>query len=196
MKRILCATAAMMLTAGAAQAQVARPFSVGVAGGVSMPMGDLNTGVNTGFNLAASVGYKPVMLPFGIRIEGAWDQFGLDKSGLDAEDADAGVDGHVRSLSLTANAIVDIPNSTPVKPYLIGGLGLYRVNISASADAGDGTLTATSDAENKFGFNVGAGIRMPLGALDTYIEARYHQVQSVSFTDNFRFIPITFGIRF
>jgi opacity protein-like surface antigen len=193
MKRILCAAAAMVMTAGAAQAQVLRPFSVGVAGGVSLPTGDLGTLTNTGFNLAASLSYKPVAIPFGIRVEGAWDQWGIDEDAFGG-DAD-GVDGHVRSLSLTGNAVVDIPNSTPVKPYLIGGLGWYHINTSASGDAGDETVTVTSDAENKLGFNVGGGIRMPLGTLDTYIEARYHFVTGLD-DGNFRFVPITFGIRF
>lgn len=193
MKRILCAAAAMVMTAGAAQAQVLRPFSVGVAGGISLPTGDLNTGVNTGFNLAASLGYKPVAVPFGIRVEGAWDQWGIDQDAFGG--SSSGVDGHVRSLSLTGNAVVDIPVSSPVKPYVIGGLGLYHINSSASTSSGGATFTETTDAENKLGFNIGGGIRMPLGTLDTYVEARYHFVTGLD-DGNFRFVPITFGIRF
>jgi hypothetical protein len=171
MKRSLFAVAAsMMVFAGVAQAQ--RPVTVGVAAGVSLPVGKLGDAANTGFNVAASATLKPVMVPFGVRLEAGYDQFGLE-----------GVDGNLRSFNVTGNAIVTVPSATPLKPYLIGGLGWYNVK------------TEGFDAVNKLGLNVGAGINMPLSGFDTFLEARYHVLTNTS-PSSFRFIPITFGVRF
>jgi len=180
MKRSLFAVAAMMMVASAAHAQ--RPFQVGVAGGVSLPTSSLNDAADLGFNLAASVGFKPAMLPFGVRVEGAWDQFNFDKNVTS-------VDGHFRSLSLTGNGVVELPSSSPVKLYGIAGLGLYSINASASVSGG----TYSTSSQSKFGWNAGAGVRMPLSGFDTFLEARYHYVTN---TNGFRFVPITFGVRF
>jgi len=177
MKRSLIVAAIAFATlAGTARAQ--QPIQFGVAGGVSLPTSDLSDQVKAGFNLAGSITLKSPALPFGVRIEGAWDQFDLKGS----------TDGNFRVLSLTGNGVLEFPSSTPVKLYGIGGVGVY--NGRTSVDVSGGTLT--SNSENKFGFNLGGGVRMPLGTLDTYIEARYHRITDVDLS----YIPVTFGIRF
>lgn len=170
----------LAVTAGTAQAQ--RPLKVGIAGGVSLPTGDLSDVANTGFNIAAQFEFKPAIVPFGLRLEAAYDRFGLD------EDA-VGTSGNISSLSATINGIVDIPSNTPVKVYFIGGLGLY--NLDGELNVGSGT-TVSGDSENKFGFNLGGGLRLPFGTLDSFIEARYHKATD----SDVSFIPITVGIRF
>lgn len=158
------------------EARAQNPVQLGIAGGVSVPTGDLSDLANTGFNGTVTLGMTPAMIPLGIRIDGAFNQFAI-KDNLG--------DGNVRFLSLTGNLVYKIPGAT-VSPYLIGGAGLYNTKVEV-APFGSGS-------ENKFGWNVGGGINMPLSGFSTFIEARFNQVkvQDVSFS----FIPITFGILF
>ncbi|MGH9422739.1 MAG: hypothetical protein ACRD3J_22390, partial [Thermoanaerobaculia bacterium] len=51
-----------------------------------------------------------------------------------------------------------------------------------------------SGSTNHFGWNLGGGISMPLSGFDTFIEARYNQVQGDG--GSLKYIPITFGVMF
>jgi hypothetical protein len=159
-----------------AQAQIA-PKSVqfGIAAGGTLPLGDLKDGVNTGFNGTAILGFQPSLIPLGVRIDGAYNQFGIKGGG-----------GNAHVTSVTGNLVYKMP-STSFSPYLIGGAGWYQVAASSSG------LTVS---ENHFGWNAGGGISMPLSGFDTFIEARYNQVQLGNGNGNWQFIPITFGVMF
>ncbi|MDB4899163.1 MAG: hypothetical protein JWN53_971, partial [Gemmatimonadetes bacterium] len=77
---------------------------------------------------------------------------------------------------------------TGASPYLIGGVGAYNVK----ADFGNNG-TNGNNSQTEAGFNVGGGIRFPLGLLSTFLEARYHKTLGDS---NTQYVPITFGINF
>jgi hypothetical protein len=161
----------------AARAQVAtavKPVQIGVAGGASLPTSDLSDGVNTGWNITGTVAFNPAMIPLGVRVDGAYTRFG----------AKGGADGNLAFTSVTGNLVYKIPAAT-VSPYLIGGGGWYR----ASASSGN-----LSVADNHFGWNVGGGISMPLSGFDTFIEARYNQVQGDG--GSAKYVPVTFGVMF
>jgi opacity protein-like surface antigen len=179
---VMGAVAVVMFGASAQVAQGQLPIRFGIAGGVSAPAGDIADVTNTGFNVTLFTELKPMLLPFGIRVEGAWNQFGFDK------DKTGPIDGNARILSLTANGIVDIPSSTLLKFYGIGGVGLYRAR--SAADVGGGTFEVES--ANKFGFNVGGGLKLPLPLFQPFVEVRYHKVTD----SNASFVPVTFGIKF
>ncbi len=158
------------------EARAQNPVQLGIAGGLSLPTSDLSDIADMGFNGTVTVGMTPALIPLGIRIDGAINQFAI-KDNLG--------DGSVRFLSVTGNLVYKIPGAT-VSPYLIGGAGLYNAKVEL-APFGSGS-------ENKFGWNVGAGINMPLSGFSTFIEARYNQVQTED--QPLSFIPITFGILF
>jgi len=161
----------------AARAQVAtavKPVQFGIAGGAALPTSDLSDGVSTGWNATGTVAFNPTLIPLGVRIDGAYNRFG----------AKGGVDGNLAFTSLTGNLLYKIP-AAAVSPYLIGGAGWYR----ASASSG-----GVSVADNHFGWNVGGGLSMPLSGFDTFIEARYNQVQGDN--GSAKFIPVTFGVMF
>jgi hypothetical protein len=163
----------------AARAQVstvAKAVEFGVAAGAALPMSDLSTFYQTGFNGTVTVGFHPQMIPLGIRVDGAYNQFSA-KSGT--------LGGNVHFTSVTGNLVYSIP-SEMVAPYLIGGAGLYNAAISNTA--------LGSGSSNKFGWNIGGGIKMPLSGFDTFLEARYNQVQGNN--GSLKFIPITFGVMF
>ena len=178
MKRSLFAIAlvGMALVSAEARAQVlsAKPVQIGVAAGAALPTSDLSNGANTGFNVTGTVGLNSKMIPLGIRIDGAYNRFGL-KSPLT---------GNVAYTSVSGNLVYKIPAAT-VSPYAIGGAGWCHT----SADTGFGSGT-----DNNFCWNVGGGISMPLSGFDTFIEARYTQIQTSGTST--KFVPITFGVLF
>lgn len=156
-----------------AQSSSLNPFQIGASAGIAFPTGDLADIANTGYNVTLIGGYKPVSLPVGIRVEAAYNQFGLE-----------GVDGNVNIPAFTGNLVYELP-SVSFTPYAIGGAGLYRTNVDL---AGGG-----STGQNNFGFNIGGGIRIPLStSFETFVEARYNRVTVDG--GSMSFIPITVGI--
>ena len=171
----LAAAFAMAAAAPGANAQgfSSNPFQIGGSAGIAFPTGDLGNIANTGYNVTLIGGYKPVYLPVGIRVEAAYNEFGLE-----------GVDGNVNIPAFTGNLVYELP-SVSFRPYVIGGAGLYRTNIDL---AGGG-----SAGENNFGFNIGGGIKLPLStSFETFVEARYNHVTADG--GSYSFIPITVGI--
>jgi opacity protein-like surface antigen len=112
-------------------------------------------------------------MPVGLRFDGAFDRMAI-------EDFDA----NWSIWSITANAVL-APAISPV--YFIGGLGFYGVDIT-----GEGI---DADGDTKLGFNLGAGLQLPLTGFSTFIEARYNRV-NLDNDATVQYIPIVFGIRF
>src|SRR5215208_1489695 len=122
-----------------ARAQVStivKPVQFGIAAGAAIPTSLLSDVVNTGFNGTVTVALNPQLIPLGIRIDGAYNQFSA-KSGLGG--------GDVKVTSVTGNLLYKIPSVT-VSPYAIGGIGLYHTALDNNAFVG-------SDSDNKFGWN-------------------------------------------
>ena len=167
----LAGAVAMTAAASTAGAQFSsNPFQIGAAAGIAFPSGDLGDAVNLGYNVTLAVGYKPMLSPIGVRVEAAYNEFGAE-DGFEKLNVPA----------FTGNLVYALPGVS-FSPYIIGGAGLYTPNIAL--DGG---------RENKFGFNVGGGIKIPLSSsFETFVEARYHKV-SVDNID-LSFVPVTIGI--
>ena len=155
-----------------AQMSMVKPMQFGIAAGAAIPMSDFSDFVSTGFNGTVTAALSPAMIPLGIRIDGAYNHFGIKSPGT----------GSAHIFSVTGNLVYKIPSAT-VSPYAIGGAGWYNEGVS-----GGGSST------NNFGWNLGGGIMLPLSGFQTFIEARYNQVQETG--GSTKFIPITFGIMF
>ena len=176
---ILAAAAALGIGATApsasAQSSMLSGFQIGAGGGVAIPTSDLGDVTNTGYNVTLMVGFKPTLIPLGVRLEAAYNQFGLQ-----------GGDGNINIPAFTGNLVYAFP-SVSFSPYAIGGAGLYRRNIDPPVGASSG--------DNHFGFNIGGGIKVPLSSsFETFVEARYNRLS----LDNgsYSFIPITVGVLF
>jgi opacity protein-like surface antigen len=192
----LFATAALASAeTAAAQDVTARAFTFGVSGGLSVPMGDFADGVKSGFNAGAHLAFKPAMLPFGLRVEGQFNQF--DLKGL--EELGEDVDGDARIISGTVNGVFGVPAaSSAFRPYLIAGVGAYNERVKF-----DFLGASESESQTKLGINGGVGIEFGLSGLATFIEARYHLVfdkeddeDTGASGSNTTFVPISFGIKF
>jgi hypothetical protein len=174
---ISTAVIALLAVSEAANAQIAtvlKPVQVGAALGAAIPVSDLGKAFSTGFNLTGTIGINVPLLPIGFRIDGAYNQFGAKgTSNVNAKIA-----------GVTGNVVFSVPGAVIVSPYLIGGVGYYRVSSSATG----------SVASNNFGFNAGAGVKIPLIAFSTFIEARYNRVSGNGGSTSF--VPVTVGVMF
>jgi opacity protein-like surface antigen len=159
-----------------AQLGLVKPFSLGVAGGGALPMSDLSDATKTGYNGTVAMQIKLPFIPLALRVDGAYNGF--------SSKADNGPKLHV--LSGTGNLVWNLP-SVGVSPYLIGGAGLYMATATVS-----GLPSAT---DNKFGWNAGAGINLPLTVFHAFVEARYNRIAGDNGAKT-EFIPVTFGIMF
>jgi opacity protein-like surface antigen len=185
MTRSILSVAALAMTfvASTASAQrakaPARPVQFSVAAGASMPMGDYGDAVNMGFHAQGSAEIAPKGMPVSWRADLLWNRHGGKEDVL-------GPDASSSTLGLNVNAVYGIQTKSAARPYLIGGLGMYR----SSGEIDGESIDATTD----FGFNAGAGVRFNLGTIRSFAEVRMHNVMTEG--EATRVVPITFGLVF
>lgn len=161
---VAAAALALVVTAGSADAQV----SLSLAGGPSFPTGSDNH-LDMGYHAQIGAELGLPLLPFSVRVDGAFNRFSEDHGNYDV-------------LSGTANAILRIP-LVGLTPYLIGGLGMYAAEDKAHDE----------ERETNLGVNIGVGARLGLPGLGVFAEARVHN----PFGDHqLRYVPLSIGLRF
>jgi outer membrane protein with beta-barrel domain len=185
MRKLIPVAALALVAIGGevSSAQTASPmkFSPSLYAGAAIPTGDLGDALNTGFTVGGGLDLHTGPSPLSWRGEVAYTRY-------TAKDDGSGFDEHFSDLSGRVNAVLGMP-ATGFAPYVIGGVGLYHLTASAS---GGGFTGSASD--NKFGWNIGAGIDMPIGEIAGRLEVRYHRVSEDN--GSYTYVPITFGIRF
>ncbi len=175
-RKLLAVLAIGLLVTAPAAAHAQLNTSFGVGGGIAAPIGDLRNIANAGYNVEGHLNLGAPLIPVGLRLEVGYNSFNFKSS--------TNVSGSANVLSGTVNAMLAL-GPTGASPYLIGGVGAYNVK----ADLGG----LGNNSQTEAGFNVGGGIRFPLGLLSTFLEARYHKTLGNS---NTQYVPITFGINF
>src|SRR5437762_2854264 len=149
MKRAILATA--LGVAGVAVAartsfaqsdESGRTFRIGIAAGITWPESDLSTTTNAGYNGTLSLFVTPQSLPLGLRFDGGYNRFDFQTGG-----------GGVRVLSATGNLFFNMPITSMLSPYIVGGGGLYNVGYQYQSLANSST--------SHFGFNIGGGVKLP-----------------------------------
>ena len=175
MKRVLLSFMVLgwiaALSASPAAAQKAR-LSIG-AGGV-VPTGDYSTVDNAGWELMGAVELGIPRSPLGVRVDAMYGQTS-HQGGL--------FSGSTKLSGGTANAVYRIgAPMVPVKLYVLGGLGYYKVDLGAGA------------SESKVAFDGGTGLRLGLGPMNVFGEARFISVRTSGSPLNF--FPVTVGLSF
>jgi opacity protein-like surface antigen len=175
----------MALSASAARAQGAE---VSLGGGLGVPLSDFDDVAKLGWHGLAAVSFVPTGSPVGIQIDGQYHQFKLD------EDVFARDDLKDRFIFGTANAVFKFKTSetSPVRPYILGGVGVYNFKTTGADDVGD--VLGTDNSTTKFGINGGAGFDFKAGSAGLFVEGRFHNIFTSG--SDINFIPITVGIRF
>ncbi|MGZ8379858.1 MAG: outer membrane beta-barrel protein [Gemmatirosa sp.] len=170
---------ALVVSAVSAQAQeagtITRPVSIGITGGLTVPTGDAGDFLESGFNAGALLEFTSATLPVAFRINGEYQRFSGKNAPSNAVD--------LRIISGTADVVYKF-GGVMARPYVLGGVGLFNV----------GATVEDADSENKFGFNVGAGLELPLSGITAFADVRYQSIQTEGNATNL--IPIRVGIRF
>jgi len=173
MKRVLPGTLALVVAALAGVSAVAAQSArFGLGGGLTMPIRDYKTTDNTGWHLFGKVDVGIPMSPLDVRVDGMYAQTSKKSPAT----------GNTKLAGGTAALVWSVATAIPgLKPYVVGGVGLYDVN------AGGGS-------ETKFAWGAGLGTSIGVGPLHGFAEARYMSVH-LSGT-SVRFVPVTVGLSF
>jgi hypothetical protein len=171
----------MLLAAPALRAQGAE-FALG--GGAGFPLGSFDDAAKVGWHGLGAVSFVPNGWPVGIQIDGQYQQYKFDGSESLKD----------RFIMGTGNLVFKFKSSeeSKVRPYLIGGGGVYNMKATGTNDLG--TLVDTENSTTKFGLNAGAGFDFKAGGAGLFIEGRFHDVFTEG--EDVKFIPVTLGIRF
>ena len=178
-RSLLPSALAILSVAVPAVATAQASTSFGVAAGASVPVGNFSDAVNTGYHAMAMLNISAPLSPVGFRVDGMFNEFNLKGGGSDKD----------RVYAITGNVVLNTGSAVVASPYLIGGGGWYHNSLTFN----DPLFGSGSSTDNQFGFNLGAGLRIPLTGFSAFIEARYHKKRGNS---SVQFIPTTFGINF
>lgn len=182
MKKLLLRSALVLFcgqVALASSAVAQKTHAIGLGGGAAIPVGKLSDTQKTGYNALVAFAIGVADLPFGIRIDGIYNNL------LHANTSGTTATSDLRVTGALGNVIFAFPGSS-AKVYLLAGGGLYNSKASSSAKA-----------QNNFGINVGLGATFGFGPFATFLESRYHNVtRSESKGGVYQFVPITLGVLF
>jgi opacity protein-like surface antigen len=230
MKKLLFgAFLATLVAAAPARAQGDRPVHLNLGGGFTMPVSDVSDRFSTGggFNIGLILEPSPV---FGLQVEYSFNSLsGEDKTiGVSATptaiaNGTALIESHHDLHYINFNGILKPSGDSAVKPYAIGGGGMYYRNVSLTTpDVGFATYCdpywyvcfPTAVSVDRIvgersswdpGIDLGGGVTVGLGESAVfYVETRWHYVWGPEFTDlngvsqkaNAQYFPVTFGFRF
>jgi opacity protein-like surface antigen len=175
---MILAVFAVMCLAGVGSLS-AQQFRYGVSGGLLLPMGDYKNIDKAGFLVGVDGTYWLTGNQVGIRLDASYSTTS-EKSGVPAH--------KTKMLGGMAEVVYAFMTpADPVRPYILGGAGVFNVKLSVSG--GDTT-------ETKFGFGGGAGLDFKLGSGTTrvFVEGRYTSVKA--FGSTVPFLGVKAGIRF
>lgn len=151
--------------------------TVSVLGGAVLPRSDMRDYAETGFTVGGAVAGAPSTLPVDLRVEVTYNRFGERRTSFtDPELGTFSGRSRLRTVNLTLDALI-APGSrtTRVQPYAIGGVGFYNSTVDIAITAA-GTTVQGDDSKQSVGLNGGGGVRLRLGGISSFIEARYHHV--------------------
>jgi hypothetical protein len=168
---------AVLSTTARAQEGFGRP-TAGVFGGVTLPSGDFNDEVGTGWHAGGLIKARAYGV-LDVRVDGTYSKFAKK----DIVGTIATVTTNGRVVFGTVNALVNLgpdsaayPGDNSAAPYILAGFGRYQLDYKASC-VGEGCTTFEEPGKNTHnGINIGGGSTFPLGRVRTFIEARYHRI--------------------
>lgn len=165
--------AAVLLVATPAAAIAQQPdLNVLVGAGLTSPTSAFSDVASSGYHAQLAVQVGIPTLPVSIRLNGDYHRLSAAGAAFDP--------------SRVWGGALDVVFSLPgvgLTPYLLGGVGRYRVT---SGPAGRGAARIFN------GFNGGFGVSLGSLAFGGFVEIRYVQLQRSS---DVRYIPVTVGIR-
>ena len=192
---VLCCSA---VTPAGAQDDAGRRVSVGLLGGGTLPVAPLDGVLKRGHHLGALVEVRSQEARLGLRFEATYAFFDIP-GGIVADSVGqplGELTGRMRLPALSANLVLRNPEwSGRVRPYIVGGVSVFRVHVHFDAPAGQTSSRATVPAETRAGVNAGLGIEVPSDRATLFGEARYYIVRHEPHQRPFQMIPLSLGLR-
>lgn len=176
-----------------ANAQTQSPVGFGVLAGATIPVGDLSNGSSTGWHAGGLIEWTSPLLPVGFRADVVYHRLG-------AKDLNNGFTSQPKLTAGTANLVWTVPMdvASVIRPYVIGGIGVYHVTFDGTCTGACPGFNPTADSETKVGFNAGAGATFDLSGFSTFVEARYHTIRTSCATGtgtcSSNMVPVSVGI--
>jgi hypothetical protein len=174
-----------------ARAQVdARAVSFGIGGGTSIPVRDTRTAYRTGFNGGAFLRVDLGTLPLSFRADCIYQNFELRPAAIPPAGTPGGGTGTL--LGGLGDALLYMRHGG-VRPYLIGGVGVYAVR--AEFDAND----LPTKTETRLGAHGGAGLLLTFGSLALYAEGTLDHLApraGAPSASAIQVVPVTVGVIF
>ena len=190
----LCIAALLSMIPALAAAQMHdelssnRLISIGIGGGVSVPVKDADEAFENGFNGQGFLRFNLRMLPIQPRLDFTFSSFDLD-------DAKVAMPGTGQIMAGLANFQMYLVQSGPIRPYIVAGVGAYNIKMETK-----GLLAEAETSETRFGVNAGGGLVIKLGSVvSLYAEGRVDNVyteEGLIETDQIQVVPVSFGIVF
>jgi hypothetical protein len=180
-------------------------FYMGVAGGSTMPMGELKTNLNnsynTGWNVTVPFGWDFGSFPLGLRFDLAMDNLTGKPNFLDL----GGNPTTARNIAIysgSAGLKLNVPIfRTASRFYLIGGAGAHRITGYATSQVGSDSAQTIQNAKTDIGWYGGAGFNFRFGRSALFLESRYINVDTKTPPPGFayqkaNYLPIILGFQF
>lgn len=168
-----------------------RLVSIGIGGGVSVPVSDAKDAFDNGFNGQGFVRFNLHQLPIQPRLDFTFSKFDVK----DVQLQTPGSSGTGQIFAGIANVQFALTHSGPVRPYIVGGIGAYNTKTDIN-----GVPNVSGTSSTDFGINAGVGTLFKLGSMvHGYVEGRIDNVYSnkgMIDADQVQVIPVTFGIVF
>lgn len=191
-------TMAALATAASPLAAQKAGLGFGASIGANIPNGEFADGAKTGLVANGFVGVGTGR--FGLRGELFWSRSDLDNAFIRKvgntvlpETGENTVTGDVNLVGAAANLVLPLTQSV-VKPYLIGGVGVYHRRVAQNISGTIEEFQDLRDNQTDVGYNGGLGISIGGLGPSFFIEARY---MSVATTPNrTKFIPVVVGFTF
>lgn len=177
-------------------------FYIGIAGGSTMPIGDLKDRVTNsydmGWNVTVPFGYD--FGPIGLRFDLAMDNL-TGKQNFQDSFGTAAASRNVAIYSGSGGLKLNVPIfHTASRFYLMGGAGAHRITGYATSAAGSDSAQTIVNAKTNVGWYGGGGFNFRFGRTALFVESRYINVdakQPVGFAyDRANYIPIILGFQF
>lgn len=161
--------AASLLVLAPATVEAQPRLLVGV--GITSPIGDFKEVANAGYHLRVGLQIAIPTLPVSIRAEGDYQRLSEASPAFDASNV----------LGGAVSAVFELPG-VGLSPYLLGGVGQYRLETG---------LAGLRQAVDLSGFHAGFGIA--LGSVG-FVEIRYVQMNGDA--GDTKYVPMTVGLLF
>jgi hypothetical protein len=180
-------------------------FYMGLAGGSTMPMGDIKDNANNsyemGWNATLPFGWDFGAFPLGIRFDLAMDNLRAKGNFLDS--GGNPVQGrNVAIFSGSGGLKLNVPIfRTASRFYLMGGAGAHRITGYATAANGVDSAQTIKDAKTEIGWYGGAGMNLRFGRTALFLESRYINIDAKQPRVGFpyqktNYIPVILGFQF